>query len=140
MFIENNENMNHGACVYAASLAVVDVCLGAFTKNTKRTQVSSFVEMGVTSEYLIVMKKVEAPTTGQRIRDIFEPFSPALWGVTSGVLMILSLLYIVQETSLKEFKKSPVNAAAMALYQGSLSFFAGGPETVEGEKGTWGGR
>mmetsp|Transcript_25086 Transcript_25086/g.26920 ORF Transcript_25086/g.26920 Transcript_25086/m.26920 type:complete len:659 (-) Transcript_25086:209-2185(-) len=140
LFIDNNENMKHGACVYAASLEVVDVCLGAFTKNIERTQVSSFIEMGVTSEYLIVTKTVEEPTTGQHIRDIFAPFSPALWGVTFGVLMILSLLFIAQETSLKEFKKSPVNAVTMALYQGSLSFFVGGPETVEGEKETWGGR
>jgi len=95
--------------------------------------------MGVEAEYLVVTNKELPPTTGEHIKNIFAPFSPALWATTFGVLIILSLLFIAQEISFSDFKKSPFSAAARAIYQGSLSFFAGGPETDE-EATSWGGR
>ena len=53
-FIDADEDMSHADCVYTTGTSAVDLCIGAFTKNRHRSGVSSFLEMGVTAEYLIV--------------------------------------------------------------------------------------
>jgi hypothetical protein len=41
-FIDNKENIKHGACVMAASMGIVDLCIGAFTKNLQRGELYYF--------------------------------------------------------------------------------------------------
>jgi len=121
-------------------MSVVDLCIGAFTKNRQRTLVSTFVEMGVTSEYLIVGGMVSSKTTAQMIKGIFAPFSPSLWVTTFGVLILLSFLFVVQESSSwSEFKKAPLATAGFAAYNASLGFFAQEGITND-DPLTWGGR
>lgn len=138
-FNTSNENMGHAACVYATSMGVVDICFGAFTKHLKRTEISSFLEMGVTSEYLIV----EDDPNNYDIRElgnVFKPFSTSLWLITFAVLIVLSFLFVAQEHSWLEIKESRhENPVLLAVYYAALGFFAQGPETGD-DPVTWGGR
>ena len=145
-FIDADENMEHAACVYASGTSAVDLCIGSFTKSRHRNAVSSFLEMGVSSEYLVVSIS-EPETTGELISSIFAPFSPALWGVTFAVLIVLSLLFAVQEAPRDwwlRFKEAPTSSLAHASYNALLRFWA--HETLlpsDGrveDGGTWAGR
>jgi len=148
-FQDNKEHPNHGACVYATGASAVDLCIGAFTKNRHRTAVSHFVEMGVTSEYLIVNENGSKASTWQMIQRIFEPFSLSLWAVTFAVLIALSLLFALQESaasSLSAFKEKPISFTVNAVYSALLRFWS--QETMlptDGRYGngavqTWSGR
>jgi len=145
-FIDADENMEHAECVYAAGTSAVDLCIGSFTKNRHRNAVCDFLEMGVSAEYLVVSIS-EPETTGELISSIFAPFSPALWGVTFAVLIILSLLFSIQEAPRDwwlRFKETPGSSIAHATYNALLRFWA--HETLlpsDGrveDGGTWAGR
>jgi len=142
-FLENSENMEHGACVYATSLGVVDLCIGAFTKNSQRAGISSFLEMGVTSEYLVVQYAPvvnDLSNMNKTIRNIFAPFSLTLWIVTFAVLFLLSLLFLVQEYSWSELRATRIeNSAGLAAYNAALSFFSQ-ERITERDPSSWGGR
>ena len=139
-FLENDENMDYGACVYAASLGVVDLCIGAFTKNRQRAAISSYLEMGVTSEYLVVRDVPVDNTLKKMIVNVFAPFHFSLWFVTFAVLFLLSLLFLVQEHSWSELRETHIyDSAGLATYNAVLGFFSQGYVT-EGDPSSWGGR
>ena len=133
--------MDHGACVYAASLGVVDICIGAFTKNRQRTMASSFLEMGVTAEYLVVHEHTEQLSVMDKVKSIFEPFSPALWGMTFLVFSFLGFLLMLQEVSWETLREKPSANVKMSLYGSVMAFFARRPGPYCSDKVTsWGGR
>ncbi len=139
-FLEDGENLEHGACVYATSLGVVDICLGAFTLNSNRGLLSSYIDMGVSTDYLVVQTDPNRNNIRQILMSAFEPFSWSLWICTFVVLIALTSLFFVQEYSWTQLKESPLDqTAGLAVYDAFLGFFAQGHETGD-EPRTWGGR
>jgi hypothetical protein len=139
-FVVNNEDMEHGACVYATSIGVVDLCLGAFTKNRQRAGLSTFLELGVTSEYLVVRRGRPKRNIRKTIANIFRPFAWSLWICNFFVLIFLSLLFTTQTIKWSKLKELPLDqSVGLAVYDAILGFFAQDAKT-EDDPLTWAGR
>ena len=91
------------------SLGAVHLLLGALTKNLNRGLISNFLEMGVTTEYLVVEIDCDYDDADDMISRISSPFSWPLWVTTFVVLVFLSLLCVIQENSISELKETPID-------------------------------
>lgn len=129
-------------CVFAASIGVVDLCIGQFGVSPEREKMTTMVRLQSEKVILVVEEGESSTKLGQAVRLVFSPFSAGAWMmiIIGFGALVLALLFFERDNAFFQGRWHKRIAAAFRILATAFSQLevhrgAGGHDAVQAEPG-----